>query len=465
MSRGQRTTGQKSGRRRRKGIDGSVYPRGQKWAYVVDLGADPLTGRRRRDARGGFATEDAAWEALVEANRRLTTNSYVRNAPRTVRQYLEEWLAAVKISIKPTTYSNYRGYAEYYVIPIIGDRRLQNLTTETINLLYAHLLEKGRRRGDSNQVMYEEWKKSVARGEEATPRQLATIGTVTYAAGVRARARYRAGRSPATFTPGLDPRSVQSIHIMLNRALEDAVKWKYLTDNPAAHAARIKRSRRSHDVWTPDELRRFLAVARSDRLHAMWLLFATTGLRRSEAAGASCDHLDIAARALAIRQTRVVAGGRVRPSDGKTLRSRRTLALDQHTADVMARHLATLQHERATFGADYADHRLLFCWSDGRPLHPDTITDQFNRLVDRAGLRPITLHDVRHTYATMSLRAGVNPKIVSARLGHASVAFTLDTYTEDVPELHHAAAETVSSLFLGPLSDDGDDPGPSPDQT
>jgi Arm DNA-binding domain/Phage integrase, N-terminal SAM-like domain len=109
------TSGQKrgAGRRRRKGVDGSVYPRGRKWAYVVDLGADPLTGTRRRDARSGFPTEDAAWEALLEANHRLRTSTYVRTTPRTVRQYFEEWLAAVKISVKPTTYNNYRGYAEY----------------------------------------------------------------------------------------------------------------------------------------------------------------------------------------------------------------------------------------------------------------------------------------------------------------------------------------------------------------
>jgi len=84
-------------------------------------------------------------------------------------------------------------------------------------------------------------------------------------------------------------------------------------------------------------------------------------------------------------------------------------------------------------GAVYHDRGLLFCWSDGRPIYPETITDHFNRLVDRAGLPLITPHDVRHTYATMSLRAGVNPKIVSTRLGHATVAFTLDTYTEDGP--------------------------------
>jgi integrase len=117
-----------------------------------------------------------------------------------------------------------------------------------------------------------------------------------------------------------------------------------------------------------------------------------------------------------------------------------------------------LERERAQFGSGYQDHGLLFCWADGRPIYPDTISEHFNRIVDRAGLPTITLHDVRHTYATMSLRAGVNPKIVSARLGHATVAFTLDLYTEDVPELHHAAAEMVTGLFL----DDSEEPTEAP---
>jgi integrase len=245
---------------------------------------------------------------------------------------------------------------------------------------------------------------------------------------------------------------------MLNAAMNDAVKLKYLADNPVTNAGRVRQTHRSHRVWTPDELRRFLTQARRDRLFAMWLLIATTGTRRSEAAGARREHLDITARTIALWETRVVASGRPQKSDGKTARSRRQLALDRRTAEALAGRLRSVDDERDAFGPDYDDHGLLFCWQNGRPLHPDTITEQFNRIVDRAGVPPITLHDVRHTYATMSLRAGVNPKIVSARLGHATVAFTLDTYTEDVPELHHDAAEVVSSLFLAPEDADAQPP-------
>jgi integrase len=89
--------------------------------------------------------------------------------------------------------------------------------------------------------------------------------------------------------------------------------------------------------------------------------------------------------------------------------------------------------------------------TDGRPIYPDTITERFGRLLERAGLPIIRLHDVRHTYATMALRAGINPKIISTRLGHASVAFTLEVYTADVPELDRAAADQISGLFLPPV--------------
>jgi integrase len=297
--------------------------------------------------------------------------------------------------------------------------------------------------------MYEKWRTGMSRGVEPTPRELATAAEVSYSAGVRARQRFRAGRVPQPGrSDGLEPRSVQSVHIMLNRALADAVAWKYIDANPVKNAVRIRRDRRRHSVWTPDQLKRFLATALDDRLCSMWLIFATTGIRRSEVAGAPTDHLDVDARALTVFETRVVAAGKAQTSDGKSERSRRVLALDRRTMAALTTHLKMLEDERTAFGEAYADHGLLFCWPDGRPIHPDTITEQFNRLVDQAGVPHIRLHDVRHTYATMALRAGVNPKIVSKRLGHASVAFTLDTYTEDVPELHHDAAEAVSNLFL-----------------
>ncbi|GAA1880517.1 hypothetical protein GCM10009836_72260 [Pseudonocardia ailaonensis] len=438
-------------RKGRRGVDGSVYRRGHKWAYVVDLGPDPLTLERRRDSRSGYLTEDEAWDALADANAKLKANSYVRNAPRTVRQFFTEWLVAQKMALKPTTYGNYKQYIENYVLPKLGDRKLQDVESETITMLYAHLLENGRRRQDStNLMMFAEWKRAEASGREAKPRELAEAAGVSYSAAVRAAQRYRAGRVPGEPSTGLSPSSVRSVHIMLNAAFNDAVELKYIDTNPVRTAGRVRQPYRNHRTWTPDELKRFVRSARTDRLYAMWLLFATTGTRRSEAAGATPEAVDVGRKVITVIETRVVASGKAVRSDGKSEGSRRQLALDRRTLEALIQRIAEVEREKEAFGDGYTDSGLLFCWPGGKALHPDTITEQFNRLVDAAGLPHITLHDVRHTHATMSLRAGVNPKIVSARLGHATVAFTLDTYTADVPDLHHAAAETVTDLFFDP---------------
>ena len=105
--------------------------------------------------------------------------------------------------------------------------------------------------------------------------------------------------------------------------------------------------------------------------------------------------------------------------------------------------------EKAFFGAHYQDSDQVFTWENGRQVHPDVIRQRFNRAVAKAGLPPIRLHDVRHCYATAALASGISPKIVSERLGHASVAFTLSVYGHMIPGLDREAADQVAAMILG----------------
>jgi integrase len=183
----------------------------------------------------------------------------------------------------------------------------------------------------------------------------------------------------------------------------------------------------------------------------MWILAATTGMRRSELAGLRRDRLDLGQGILTIEPTRIVVAGRAEDSDGKTDAGRRRISLDRFTVAALRSHLARLDEERQAWGADYDVRAFLFCHTDGKPLHPDTITARFNRLVDRAGVPPIRLHDVRHTYATLLLDAGVDPKIVSDRVGHANMAVTLQIYAHHSTGRDRHAAETfAASLFETP---------------
>ncbi|SFJ54744.1 Site-specific recombinase XerD [Amycolatopsis sacchari] len=436
--------------RKRRGIPGSVTRRGNKWAYAFDGPADPLTGERNRIRKSGFESEDEAWEKMAEAQAKLREGQLTKPSKRTVTQFFEEWFPKMRTSIgSPTTANNYETLARAYVIPVIGKKRLQDIDAITVASLYEHLLNSGRRRRDTNGEMFRIWQEVTGRGDEISARELARQVGVTHDAAYKAMRRFRAGRTPTDATNGLSKKTVRSVHIMLRSAFADAVTWKYVPTNPVAAVKAPSPENRSHRTWTPAELRRFLTAVQSDRLYAMWLLLATTGMRRSEVAGLRLDGLDLDNGALAVKATRVVTNGKVRQGFGKSRRSRRRLSLDKATVAALLTHVEMIQAEKATWADAYQDHGLVFCWEDGRPIYPDTITEWLARIADRLGLPHLTLHELRHTYATTALRAGVHPKIVSSRLGHATVAFTLDLYTADIPELDQAAAQEISNLFLG----------------
>ena len=103
--------------------------------------------------------------------------------------------------------------------------------------------------------------------------------------------------------------------------------------------------------------------------------------------------------------------------------------------------------ERIAAGDAWDDADLVFCDPLGGPLHPDRFTRAFGSATRRAGVKQIRLHDLRHTWATLALQAGIHPKVVSERLGHATTGITLDIYSHVQPELDASAATTVAQLF------------------
>ncbi len=436
----------------------TVYPRGKTFAYNVELDPDPVSGERRREYRGGFATADEAWAAAIAAKAARGEGRRIAPSRRTVEEFFGEWLATIEHEVKPSTYVNYRDYSGAYVLPIIGKRRLQDVDVPVLNGLYRRLLDSGRCKPDNNSRMFAYWQTQKAKGREPTPAQLSRACQTSIHAARSAVLRYRRGRVPTKMPAGLAPKTVKNIHRMLHRALADAVAWRYLTYNPAEHASLPRKKRRAssgHQTWTVEQLIAWLDVARRDRDAGMWVLAATTGMRRSELAGAARDLLDLDQALLVIEPTRVVVAGKAEDSDGKTDTSVRTIALDPFTVTALRRHLAMLDQEQAAFGAGYDDRGLLFCHPDGRPLHPDTITRRFNRLVDRAGVPQIRLHDVRHTYATACLDEGINPKLVSDRIGHANLGITLTTYGHRSTGQDRPAAEQFARLLFGDPPDTG----------
>ena len=221
--------------------------------------------------------------------------------------------------------------------------------------------------------------------------------------------------------------------------------------------------RKGRKVWSVTQLRTFLDRARHDRFYALWVLEATSGMRRSELAGARIDDLDFQAGTLTLERTRVVVDGQVVESDGKTENAQRVVVLDPLTLALLGSHAEMLSRERAEFGSGYDDSGLLFCWEDGRPVHPDTITSRFRKIVESAGLPKINLHDVRHSYASAGRDAKIDWKTLSERIGHSDVAFTMRQYVQTDLEVHRQVATALAELILGGVAPGPGSPAPRGD--
>jgi integrase len=167
--------------------------------------------------------------------------------------------------------------------------------------------------------------------------------------------------------------------------------------------------------------------------------------------GARRDLLDLHGGMLQIEPTRVVIDGKVIESDGKTENAQHLLALDPFTLAILTAHVDRLERERRDFGSGYHDGGWLFCWANGKPPHPDTITRRFKKLAGQAGLPEIDLHDVRHSYATAGRDAKIDWKALSKRIGHADVAFTMRPYMQTDLEADREIANTLADLILGGL--------------
>jgi integrase len=394
---------------RRTADAGRLDPQARQHLDLVHRGrAGPEHGPAPPGPKGGFRTRKEARDALLQAQAALRSGTFVEPSRRTVSSYLlEEWLPENQPPrLRPSSYANYTNYTRFHVVPRLGDVELQRLTPSNLSGFYRALLTDARRDGQ-----------------------------------------------------GLAPKTVRNIHAMLHRALKDAVRLGYLVRNVADAVTPPRASSPEMQVWTPEQLRAFLAHVRGDRLYALWLLVATIGMRRAELAGLRWIDVDVAAARLSPRRPRVVVNYVVHESEPKTRMGKRSLALDPATLAALQEHKGRQDQERTEVGSGWRDSGLVFTRPDGSPIHPDLITDWFRRLARGAGLPPIRLHDVRHSYATAALAAGVPAKVVSERLGHATIAITLDVYSHVIPGMDEAAANAVASLILDG-SPQSEGPGP-----
>jgi integrase len=234
---------------------------------------------------------------------------------------------------------------------------------------------------------------------------------------------------------GLSRRTVEYAHATLRVMLRDAVEWGLVGGNVASRVSPPRpRGQRRIVPWSPEELATFLENTRQIESSWLWRVAALTGMRRSELAGLRWTAVDLSTGTLTIDVARVAVGARVVTKGTKTHRTR-VVAIDEETTAGLA------EMRRARPWDEW-----VFVDSLGRPLHPDRISKLFRILVAEAGLRPIRFHDLRHTHPSQLLADGVDLKVISARLGHSSLAVTADIYAHVGSATDRDVAERAAAL-------------------
>ncbi len=374
------------------------------WYVVVDLGRN-ANGKRRQKWHGGFRTRKEAEFARANIVGDLHDGTYTAPTKLKLREWVEQkWLPTVQTQVKPSTFESYRRNMSHHVLPTLGGRSIRDIGPSQLNALYAELLASGRRNGPG----------------------------------------------------GLSAKTVRYIHTIAHKALADALDAGLVATN-AADRAKPPRPRAKATTelrfWTPDELRSFLCFIEGHRLEAAWHASAMTGMRRGEVLGVRWADIDFDAARIHVRQALLSVAYELVVSTPKNHRAR-VIDLDPGTVDRLRLHQARQSEERDEWGADYQDGDLVFCKENGEPLHPQTYTQAFERLVAKTDIPKIRLHDLRHTHATIALRAGIPPKVISERLGHESPAFTLKQYAHVIPGMQADAALAIAMLVTGEVAHD-----------
>ncbi len=367
---------------------GHIEQRGNSWSIKVSLGKD-VTGKVRYQTATVRGSKKDAEKKLSELLHQASSGAITIPGKVRVADYVDRWLKDyAEVNVARNVFEKYQNILKDYVQPTIGNLLLTQVKPE-------HL-----------QKLYSDWQ---TRGLSA--------GTI----------RYR--------------------HAVIHKALATALKWGLVARN-VADAVDIPRLRRGEMVvWDEHELATFLEAAQDSQFYELFYLALFTGMRRSELLALRWQDVDFMMGQVSVsRGLHRLKDGSFIYNQPKSAKGRRTIALSPSVVLALRHYRDKLSMDAALLGTVIRDDSLIFCDLDGSPLRPDRVSHYWASMTLKAGVKRIRLHDARHTHASLMLKQGVHPKVVQERLGHSTIAMTLDIYSHIAPGMQEAAAASFDTL-------------------
>ncbi len=379
-------------------MKGHIRSRGKNtWAIILDVGTSPEGKRKQRWVTVHGKKKDADKE-LARLLHELNTGNYVEPSKMTLKEYLERWLQDyAKPKVVGTTYERYEEIVRVHLTPALGHLLLSKLQPLDIQSYYSWALQNGRKDG---------------RG-------------------------------------GLAAQTVLHHHRVLRQALKHAVRWQLVSRNPADAVEPPRPFRKEMRVLDASQNTQLEEAARGTHLYMPILLALATGMRRGELLAVRWHDVNLEAGKLAVRRALQQTSEGLTFKEPKTSKSRRVIDLPATVVEKLQLHRAEQMRQRELLGTVLQDDDLVCAYPDGKPIQPDNLYTAFKTILRRAGLPEVRLHDLRHGQATMLLQLGVHPKVVSERLGHATIGITLDLYSHVLPSMQEEAAKKLDVALWG----------------
>ena len=375
-------------------------PPGAKWVtlpsgarrveIVTDAGMNPATGKRRQ-VRRRFESEAEATKAYARMSSDVSAGTFTTRSTKTVEVVCRDWLAGRRV--RPSTLANYADVLKP-LRAAHGAMPVQRLEKAHVDALVTSLAAGGL---------------SMSNGRPRRP---------------------------------WSPRSLNLMLTVLQMVLEDAMRQGWVVRNVAHLVDRVPQVKHEMETFTESDVRKVLKAAESDRLEAAWHL-ALSGLRRGEVCGLTWADVDLEAGELRVRHTRILVDGVVIESTPKTAKGERALPLPDSLTRVLKRARTRQAEDRLRLPGDYLEGGYVVADAGGSPMNPETLGLAWVRLLDRAGVRRLRLHDARHTCGTLMHLRGVPVAVIAAWLGHTDAAFTMRTYVHSQDDALRSAASVL----------------------
>jgi integrase len=374
---------------------GSIKKRGRTWFWWADLPRTE-TGKRNRKSVGGFRTRRECEADLARTLAEIGKERDPFPEHTTFEKYAADWLEHKRADgRRPTTLLRYELLLRDDVLSVVGGVELRKIKPAHVRLVLDTMQKRG-----------------------------------------------------------VAPRTVVQARAVFGGVMKQALADGLIETNPVSAVKRPKVERAKKVVPTPEQIKAVVEASKGTSMEIPILLGATTGARRSEVSGLRWSEIDLQTGRMRIVQglqwLPTSSGRELSFTDPKSDKARRSVTLLPSVVERLRTHRKEQIERRLALGTEWDDSfgDLVCERGDGRPIDPDLFTKTFKRLAAGAGLDPRTrLHDLRHGVATQLARAGVHPHTVSSVMGHSSVAFTMDVYTEDWDEATEQAASALDRVL------------------